>query len=117
MVESIKTGDHSPYDESSLELAYEFRHSQRIGCNDHTWQPKDKPKRAVSPPPQKNEILSNAAVTLDPISILCLVVSVLAFYSDNPSSNPAKSTGFSVNCLKITKLSIKRPGIHLKIEA
>ena len=69
------------------------------------------------PPPQKNEILSNAAVTLDQISILCLVVSVLAFYSDNPSSNPAKSTGFSVNCLKITKLSIKRPGIHLKIEA
>ena len=39
------------------------------------------------------------------------VVSVLAFYSDDPSSNPAKVSYYSVNCLKRTKTGwpIKKP--------
>ena len=41
-----------------------------------------------------------------------LVVSVLAFYSDDPSSIPAKVYNFSVKLLlKITKINIKRPGL------
>ena len=45
------------------------------------------------------------------------VVSVLAFYSDNPSSNPAEVYNFSVKLLlKRTKIKTKkRPGLaHLK---
>ena len=39
------------------------------------------------------------------------VVSVLAFYSDDTSSNPAEVYSFySVNCLKRTKINKKRPG-------
>ena len=46
----------------------------------------------------------------------CQVVSVLAFYSDHPSSNPTEACNFSVKlCLKITKINKKRPGLaHLK---
>ena len=40
------------------------------------------------------------------------VVSVLAFYSDNPSSNPAEVYNFSVKLfLKRTKINKKRPGL------
>ena len=40
------------------------------------------------------------------------VVSVLAFYSDNPSSNPAEVYNFSVILLlKRTKINKKRPGL------
>ena len=40
------------------------------------------------------------------------VVSVLAFYSDDTSSNPAEVYSFySVNCLKRTKINKKRPGM------
>ena len=43
-----------------------------------------------------------------------VVVSVLVFYSDDPSSNPAEAYSFySVNCLKRTKIIKKRPGIDL----
>ena len=44
------------------------------------------------------------------------VVSVLAFYSDDPSSNPAEVYNFSVKLLlKRTKIYKKRPGLaHLK---
>ena len=44
------------------------------------------------------------------------VVSVLAFYSDDPSSNPAEVFNFSVKLLlKRTKINKKRPGLaHLK---
>ena len=44
------------------------------------------------------------------------VVSVLAFYSDDPSSNPAEVYNFSVKLLlKSTKINKKRPGLaHLK---
>ena len=39
------------------------------------------------------------------------MVSVLAFYSDNPSSNPAEVHNFSVKLLlKRTKINKKRPG-------
>ena len=39
------------------------------------------------------------------------MVSVLALYSDNPSSHPAEAY-FSVNlCLKRTKINKKRPGL------
>ena len=41
-----------------------------------------------------------------------LVVSVLAFYSDDPSSIPAEVYNFSVKLLlKITKINKKRPGL------
>ena len=41
-----------------------------------------------------------------------LVVSVLAFYSDDPSSNPAEVYNFSVKLLlKSTKINKKRPGL------
>ena len=45
-----------------------------------------------------------------------LVVSVLAFYSDDPSSIPAEVYNFSVKLLlKRTKINKKRPGLaHLK---
>ena len=37
------------------------------------------------------------------------VVSMLAFYSDDPSSNPAEDDSFySLNCLKSTKINEKR---------
>ena len=40
------------------------------------------------------------------------VVSVLAFYSDNPSSNPAEVYNFSVKLLlKRMKINKKRPGL------
>ena len=40
------------------------------------------------------------------------VVSVLAFYSDDPSSNPAEVYNFSVKLLlKRTKINKKRPGL------
>ena len=40
------------------------------------------------------------------------VVSMLAFYSVDPSSNPAEVYSFnSVNCLKTTKINKKRPGL------
>ena len=40
------------------------------------------------------------------------VVSLLAFYSDDPSSNLAEVYSFySVNCLKRTKINKKRPGM------
>ena len=40
------------------------------------------------------------------------MVSVLAFYSDNPSSNPAEVYNFSVKLLlKRTKINKKRPGL------
>ena len=44
------------------------------------------------------------------------VVTVLAFYSVDLSSNPAEVYSFnSVNCLKRTKINKKRPGLaHLK---
>ena len=44
------------------------------------------------------------------------MVSVLAFYSDNPSSNPAEVYNFSVKLLlKRTKINKKRPGLaHFK---
>ena len=44
------------------------------------------------------------------------VVSVLAFYSDDPSSNPAEVYNFSVKLLlKRTKINKKRPGLaHFK---
>ena len=44
------------------------------------------------------------------------MVSVLAFYSDDPSSNPAEVYNFSVKLLlKRTKINKKRPGLaHLK---
>ena len=44
-----------------------------------------------------------------------LVVNVLAFYSDNPSSNPAEVYSFSLKCcLKRTKINKKRSGLaHL----
>ena len=39
-------------------------------------------------------------------------VSVLAFYSDDPSSNPAEVYNFSVKfLLKRTKINKKRPGL------
>ena len=42
------------------------------------------------------------------------LVSVLAFYSDDPSSYPAEVNSFySVNCLKRTKINKKRPGMAL----
>ena len=46
------------------------------------------------------------------------VVSVLAFQSDDPRSNPAEVLSFySVNCLKRTKISKKRPRMaHFKRE-
>ena len=41
-----------------------------------------------------------------------LVVSVLTFYSNDPSSIPAEVYNFSVKLLlKITKINIKRPGL------
>ena len=41
-----------------------------------------------------------------------LVVSVLAFYSDDPSSIPAEVYNFSVKLLlKRTKINKKRPGL------
>ena len=45
-----------------------------------------------------------------------LVVSVLAFYSDDPSSIPAEVYNFSVKLLlKRMKINKKRPGLaHLK---
>ena len=45
------------------------------------------------------------------------VVSVLAFYSENPILSPAEAYSFSVKfVLKRTKLNKKRPGLsHLKI--
>ena len=44
------------------------------------------------------------------------VLSVLAFYSDDPSSNPTEVYNFSVKLLmKRTKINKKRPGLaHLK---
>ena len=39
-----------------------------------------------------------------------LVVSVLAFYSDNPSSNPAGCLNFQY---EKTKINEKRPGLHV----
>ena len=40
------------------------------------------------------------------------VVSMLAFYSDDPSSNPAEVYNFSVKLLlKRTKINKKRPGL------
>ena len=44
------------------------------------------------------------------------VVSVLAFYSDDPSLSPAEVYSFySVNCLNRMKIKKKRPGMdHLK---
>ena len=40
------------------------------------------------------------------------MVSVLAFYSDDPSSNPAEVYNFSVKLLlKRTKINKKRPGL------
>ena len=44
------------------------------------------------------------------------MVSVLAFYSDDPSSNPAEVYNFSVKLLlKRTKINKKRPGLaHFK---
>ena len=44
------------------------------------------------------------------------MVSVLAFYSDGPSSNPAEAYSFSlILCLKRMKINKKRPGLaHLK---
>ena len=40
------------------------------------------------------------------------VVSMLAFYSVDPSSNPAEVYSFnSVNCLKRTKIIKERPGL------
>ena len=44
------------------------------------------------------------------------MVSVLAFYSDDPSSNPAEVYNFSVKLLlKRTKINKKRPGlVHFK---
>ena len=44
------------------------------------------------------------------------VVSMPAFYSDDPSSNPAEVYNFSVKLfLKRTKINKKRPGLaHLK---
>ena len=39
------------------------------------------------------------------------VVSMLAFYSDDPSSNPAEDDSFySLNCLKSTKINEKEAG-------
>ena len=43
------------------------------------------------------------------------VVNILAFYSDDPSSNPAEVYNFSVKLLKRTKINKKKPGLaHLK---
>ena len=44
------------------------------------------------------------------------MVSMHAFYSDNPSLNPAEVYRFnSVNCLKRKKINKKKPGMaHLK---
>ena len=40
------------------------------------------------------------------------MVSVLALYSVDPSSNPAEVNSFnSLNCLKCTKINKKRPGL------
>ena len=40
------------------------------------------------------------------------MVSVLTFYSDDPSSNPAEVNNFSVKLLlKRTKINEKRPGL------
>ena len=44
--------------------------------------------------------------------VVVKVVSVLAFYSDDPSSNPAEVYNFSVILLlKRTKINKKRPGL------
>ena len=41
------------------------------------------------------------------------MVSVLAYHSYDPSSNPADSNSefFSVHCMKISEINEKRPGI------
>ena len=42
------------------------------------------------------------------------MVSVIAFYSDDPSSIPAKVYNFSVKLLKRMKINKKRPGLAHK---